>query len=181
MTEQPARPADQQQPAWGGPVPERTQPRWSVKKTAVAAAVAVGIAVGGGFAVYAASGAVADTRGRPGGGMMMVGPGAMNALHGELVVADGKGGYTTQVIQTGEVTALSDTSVTAKSEDGYTKTYTIDADTVRSSVKTGDKVMITATPEGDTATADSITDATAARRGGPMVRQGGPGGAQPTG
>jgi hypothetical protein len=169
---------------WGAPAPERTEPRWSWKKTAAATAVALGVGGAGGFAVYAAGGAAADSAAAGGGGMMggrggmMGGPGAMmapgglmSALHGEYVVADGSG-YATRVMQTGEVTEISDTAVTAKSTDGYTKTYTIDADTVRSAVKTGDTVMITATPSGDSATADSISAGIGEFRGGMPDGQG---------
>jgi len=170
---------------WGGPAPERTQPGWSWKKTAAAAAVAVGVAATGGVAIYAAGGAAADNaaNSRPGGGPGgaggpmdggMRGGGLMGALHGEFVVSDGNGGYTTKVMQTGEVTEVSDSAITAKSADGYTKTYTIDADTVRATVAKGDTVTVVATPSGDSATADSVST-----RGAGM----GPGGAggQPPG
>ncbi|WP_156756015.1 hypothetical protein [Actinokineospora pegani] len=168
---QPAQeqPADAQRTAagsenmetWGGPVPERrAQPRWSWKKTAAATAVAVGVATAGGFAVYAAGSATAEQGQRGGPGMMDRRPGSniMGALHGEFVVSDDNGGYRTMLMQTGEVTAVTDTSITTKSADGYTKTYTIDAETVKSSVTTGDEVTILATPSGDQATADTINE-----------------------
>ncbi|GLZ37356.1 hypothetical protein [Actinokineospora sp. NBRC 105648] len=180
MTEQTtAQPGGEpQQPgAWGAPAAERPQARWSWKKTAATTAVAVGIATAGGFAVYAASGATADTTNGRGGPGMGGGPGGMGgpgggagglqgALHGEFVVSDGNGGYANRVMQTGEVTALSDTSITAKSTDGYTKTYTIDADTVKSSIQTGDTVTVIATPSGDTATADSVSERGTGGQGG---------------
>lgn len=167
---------EQTEPVWGAPVPERTEPSWSWKKTALAAAVALGIATAGGFAVYAASGAVADSPGGRGGGpvLMRGGPGA--ALHGEYVVSDGKGGYKTELMQSGKVTEISDTAITAKSEDGYTKTYTIDADTTRAAIDVGDEVIVTADEAG---VADTIVEPT--RMGpGPMNQQGGrPGGPTP--
>ncbi|WP_436497916.1 hypothetical protein [Actinokineospora sp. HUAS TT18] len=168
---------------WGGPAPERTQPRWSWKKTVAATAVALGVAGAGGFAVYAAGGASAATsadRGGPGGpgmgGPNGGGRGLMGALHGEFVVSDGNGGYTTKLTQTGEVTEVSDSAITAKSVDGYTKTYTIDADTVRAAVEAGDTVTVIATPSGDSATADSVSTRGA---GGPGMGPGG--GNQPPG
>lgn len=64
MTEQ----NDVQQP-WGAPPQASEPPRWSWRKTAVAAMVAVGVTAGGGAAVYAASGATAsDGLGGAGGG-----------------------------------------------------------------------------------------------------------------
>jgi hypothetical protein len=70
------------------------------------------------------------------------------------------------------VTAVSDTAITARSDDGYTHTYTIDSDTVvgngstdLSSIETGDDVTIVATVSGDTATADSLTEAGTATGG----------------
>ncbi|SES15979.1 hypothetical protein [Actinokineospora terrae] len=182
MTEQTPQP-EQQPAAWGAPVPERTQPRWSWKKSAVAGVVAVGIAGAGGFAVYAAGDATADNAGGrsggmggPGGGMgggrggMGGAGGVAGALHGEFTVSEGDGKYGTRLLQTGEVTAISDTSVTAKSTDGYTKTYTIDAKTVQQSVEQGDTVTIVATTSGDTATATTISERGA---GGPGMGQGG--------
>jgi hypothetical protein len=175
---------EQQQPVtppptvdtWGA-APSERQPKqkWSAKKIAIAAVVAVGIAGAGGVAVYAASGSTDSSTGAqqgPGGGTggpggnMGGGPGGgtmSEALHGEYVVSDGNGGYTTELLQNGEVTAVSDTSITAKSDDGYTKTYTIDSDTVvgngsadLSSIETGDDVTITATEAG---TVESLVEA----------------------
>jgi hypothetical protein len=174
--------AQEQPGTWGAPAQERPAARWSWKKTAAATAVAVGVAVGGGFAVYAAGNATADSGdqrggpgmmgGGPGGGMGGRGGGAAGlpgALHGEFVTADGNGGYARKLVQTGEVTAVSDTSITAKSADGYTKTYTIDSATVKTAVETGDQVTVLAT---DAAKAESISE-----RGGGM-RGGLPGGQQ---
>lgn len=168
---------EQTEPVWGAPVPERTEPSWSWKKTAIATAVALGIATAGGFAVYAASGAVADNPGgqvlmRGGPVLMHGGPGA--ALHGEYVVSDGQGGYKTELVQTGKVTEISDTAITAKSEDGYTKTYTIDADTTRAAVVVGAEVVVTADEAG---VADTIVEPT--KVGGPMIQHNGPRGATP--
>lgn len=140
-----------------------------MRRTIIAAAVAVGIAVAGGVTIYAASGATDDNQiggGGPGGmrvnGPVMGGPMA-DLAHGEF--------------QNGEVTAISDDSVTAKSEDGYTRTYAIDSDTMMTDdIDEGDDVMIMATTSGDDdeATATMITergqDMRPPRRGGPAGR-----------
>ncbi|GAA4003814.1 hypothetical protein GCM10022247_25930 [Allokutzneria multivorans] len=141
-----------QEPGWGGPQPEPTR-TWSARKTAVAAAIAVGIAVAGGVTIYAVGGETPAASQGPGGrGPMMFGPGGgpvRESLHGEFVVSDGKGGYKTERTQTGSVTEVSATSITAKSADGYTQVYTVDAATVVNngakidSVKTGASVTIT--------------------------------------
>jgi hypothetical protein len=175
---------------WGAPsgpndwgTQQQPNRKWSPKKVAVAVAIAVGIAGAGTVAVYAASGSASSTSSQqgPGGGMGGDGGGpggaggAMSqALHGEYVVSDGNGGYATEIMQNGEVTAVSDSSITAKSDDGYTKTYTIDSDTAvgngstdLSSIATGDDVMIVATVSGDTATADSLVEASTMGTGQP--------------
>ncbi|UJW31739.1 hypothetical protein L3Q67_42330 [Saccharothrix sp. AJ9571] len=194
MTE-PANPQPSEPtPEWGAPAP---RPRWSGKKTAAAAAIAVGIAATGGVAVYAASGtSVTEQGGGPGGMMNGGGPimrsaeGLASALHGEYTVSDGKGGFTTEVMQAGEVAEISATSATVKSEDGYTKTYTIDGSTTfgrqgtAADIAGGDTVMVTAIPNGDAATAKTITERTTQLQGGPQQggpQQGGPQGQQPPG
>jgi hypothetical protein len=158
---------------WGAQQPKQKRP---VRKLAVALAVALGIAGAGTAVVYAASGSTTTDQsqgpgGQGGGPGGMGGPGGARSepLHGEYVVSDGNGGYTTEIIQTGEVTAVSDSSITAKSEDGYTHTYTIDSDTTvgngsadLSSIETGDDVTIVASVDGDTATADSLVEASTA-------------------
>ncbi len=141
-------------PRWGAPPPAEQPPpgpRWTVKRIVVAVAVAVGIAAAGGVAIYAASGSVdnrqAGPNGAKGGPMMLAGPmGAMEGTdHGEF--------------QSGKVTALTDDSITAQSADGYTKTYTVDDDTRMSDdLAKGDEVMIVATTEGDTTTAESVME-----------------------
>ncbi|WP_424186137.1 hypothetical protein ACOBQX_30365 [Actinokineospora sp. G85] len=162
MSDQTGQPADPQPTAdtatWGAPTPDqRAHPRWSWKKTAAATAVAIGVATAGGFAVYTASGATAEDS-RRGGMIRNPASNIMGALHGEFVTPDDNGGYKTMLMQTGEVTAITDTSITTKSTDGYTKTYTINAETVKSTITTGDKVTVLATPSGDQPTADSIAD-----------------------
>ena len=155
-----AESAETQDAGWGSPQPEPNR-KWSARKTAAAAAIAVGIAAAGGVTIYAMGGETPASQG-PGGmggrGPMIMGPGGAmavgpmrDALHGEFVVADGKGGYKTERTQTGSVTDISPTSITAKSVDGYTQVYTIDASTVVNggaakidSVKTGASVTITA-------------------------------------
>ncbi|MCP3805507.1 hypothetical protein NLX83_40205 [Allokutzneria sp. A3M-2-11 16] len=153
--------SEAQPEGWGGPQPEPSR-TWSARKTAAAAAIAVGIAAAGGVTIYAMGGETPAAQG-PGGmgagrGPMIMGPGGAmavgpmrDALHGEFVVSDGKGGYKTERTQTGSVTEVSATSITAKSVDGYTQVYTIDAATVVNggsakidSVKTGASVTIIA-------------------------------------
>jgi hypothetical protein len=185
-----------QHTGWGAPpAPEPRQAqgrpprRWSARKVAVAAVVAVGIAGAGTAVVYAANGSAGTGTqqgpggqggGMPGGGSGG-GPGGAGALsaalHGEYVVSDGDGGYATELMQNGEVTEISSTSITATSEDGYTKTYTIDADTLVANgsadigdIGTGDDVTIVATLSGDTATADSLSEAGTTTGQGPMGR-----------
>jgi len=170
-TEQDSQQSTSDDPAgWGG-APAQPKRRWSPARLAVAAALAVGIAGAGTAVVYASTGSTdSTTQQAPGdGGAPMAGGGGPGgagslaaALHGEYVVSDGDSGYTTELMQTGEVTAISATSVTAASDDGYTKTYTIDAGTVLgngSDIATGDEVTIVASVSGDTATADSVTEA----------------------
>jgi hypothetical protein len=179
-----------QQAGWGAPPPPAGQQapepprRWSARKVAVAAVVAVGIAGAGTAVVYAANGSASTgTQQGPGGqggapgGMPGGGAGALSAaLHGEYVVSDGNGGYATELMQNGEVTEISSASITATSDDGYTRTYTIDADTVVANgsadigdIETGDDVTIVATLSGDTATADSLSVAGTSGQG-PMGR-----------
>jgi hypothetical protein len=139
---------------WGAPPPPPTAPKakWTVKRTAVAVAVAVGIAAAGGAAIYAASGSATNEQGGgpggmggPGGGRVMMGGPMSDLTHGEF--------------QTGEVTEISDTSITVKSEDDYSQTYTIDNETqLGDDIATGDEVTVIATTEGSTTTAESILE-----------------------
>jgi hypothetical protein len=149
------------------------RPRWSGPKTVAVVVVSVGVLAAGGIAVYAASNSSSNTPapvmpgGGAGGGPRGAGGGAagsvMNALHGEFTISDGNGGYKTEIMQNGQVTAVSATSLTAKSADGYTKVYTINANTVFgtgtvSDIANGDTVTVTATPSGDQASADSVSE-----------------------
>ncbi|GAB3573462.1 hypothetical protein GCM10027445_32790 [Amycolatopsis endophytica] len=176
--------------AWGDPQPPA--PKWSGRKTAIAAAVAVAIAAVGGVAIYLGTSSDAGQQaggmgGFPGGRGMgqMAGTGGTasimrEALHGDFTVS-ADGGYAVERFQTGEVSALSATSVTVRSEDGYTQTYTIDSSTRKADgLATGSSVTVLAKVSGDTATATSITDSSpAGQQGGFPGGQGGfPGGAQ---
>lgn len=168
-----------EQPAeWGAPPsPAESRSKWTVKRTVIAVAVAVGIAAAGGTAIYAASGSVDNTQGGPGGmaggpgnGRMMGGP--MSAFgetqHGEF--------------QTGEVTAISDDSITAKSEDGYEQTYVIDGDTqLTDGIETGDTVTIIASTEDNTTTADSVLEFGTMPNGGQGNNRNGGNGTPPSG
>ncbi|MFD4253967.1 hypothetical protein ACFWQL_29900 [Amycolatopsis thermoflava] len=167
--------------AWGDPQPPA--PKWSGRKTAIAAAVAVVIAAVGGVAIYAGTSSEANQQGGmggfPGGGRMMGGGTASilrEALHGDFTVS-ADGGYAVERFQTGEVSALSATSITVKSKDGYTQTYVIDSSTEKAdNLATGSTVTVLAKVSGDTATARSITDGSA-QQSFPGGQQGGfPGG-----
>ncbi|UQS21376.1 hypothetical protein L1857_00290 [Amycolatopsis thermalba] len=174
--------------AWGDPQPPA--PKWSGRKTAIAAAVAVVIAAVGGVAIYAGTSSEANQQGGmggfPGGGRMgqMGGSASIlrEALHGDFTVAAG-GGYAVERFQTGEVSALSATSITVRSEDDYTQTYVIDSATQKASnLATGSTVTVLAKVSGDTATATSITEGSA-QQSGPGGFPGGqaPGGQGPGG
>jgi hypothetical protein len=153
--EQPPPPQTPPPAGWGAPPPPpANRARWSVRRTIVAVAVAVGIAAAGGVAIYAASNSGSDNQvGGPGGG-----PGGMRA-NGPVMggpLADAEHGE----FQNGEVTAISDDSITAKSDDGYTRTYLIDSDTVLGDgIEKGDDVTIVATTsDDDKATATMVTE-----------------------
>jgi hypothetical protein len=177
----PGQPA---QPAWGDSRPPA--PKWSGKKTAIAAAVAVAIVAAGGVAIYAAGSSGSGQQSGTGGpgrmGTFAGGPGGgdsimRNALHGDFTVSE-NGSYVTERLQTGTVSALSATSITVKSTDDYTQTYAIDSSTERASdLATGSSATVTAKVSGTSATALRITDPTQAQQGGgPGGMQGGPGG-----
>lgn len=169
---------EQAPPAWGDPQPPA--PKWSGRKTAIAAAVAIVIAAIGGVAIYAGTSSNSSQQGfgGPGGGRGGF-PGGMgrggsaaelsllrDALHGDFTVSE-NGSYVTERMQTGEASALSATSVTVKSKDGYTQTYAIDSSTQKASnLANGSTVMVLAKVSGATATATTITDSTQTQRGG---------------
>jgi hypothetical protein len=169
-------------PAWGDPQPPA--PKWSGRKTAIAAAVAVVIAAVGGVAIYAGTsgnsgnGTGQQGFGGPGGGGRMGGFGGptgglggemmilRDALHGDFTVSE-NGGYVTERLQTGDVSALSATSITVKSRDDYTQTYAIDSSTQQANnVASGSTVTVIAKVSGTSATATTITDATQSGAGG---------------
>lgn len=170
MTTEPTT-TPQAPPAWGDPQPPA--PKWSGRKTAVAAVVAIVIAALGGAAIYlgtSGSGSGQQGFGGPGGGRAggfnggQFGGGAglsmmRDALHGDFTVAQ-NGGYVTERMQTGDVTALSATSITVKSQDGYTQTYSVGSSTEKANnLATGATVTVLAKVTGTTATATSITNA----------------------
>jgi hypothetical protein len=87
-------------------------------------------------------------------------------MHGEFMVATKDGcGVVTLLAQTGQATAVADGSITVRSQDGFERTYTID-DTTRtiagrrgtSAVKQDEWVSVTATTDGQTATAVYVYD-----------------------
>jgi hypothetical protein len=154
------QPAQAPQPAdaeWGAPPPAAPKSKWTVKRTVIAVAVAVGIAAAGGVAIYAASGSV-DNQGGPGGGMG--GPGGQG--NGRMFMGGPMAGLEASQhgeFQTGEITAISDDSVTAKSEDGYEQTYVINSDTQKTDgIAKGDSVTIIATESNGTVTAVSVME-----------------------
>ena len=175
---------EQDPPSWGGAPPSPGPGRWSARRTAAVACVAVAIAATGGVAVYATGGSDTTStssqgpgggapNGTPGGA-----PGGSAALHGTYTVADDSGtGYHTELTQSGKVTAVSATSITLVSDDDYTRTYTVDTGTVvqtmsaggtgaasststLSSIATGDEVTVTAAVSGSTAAVDTIVERT---------------------
>ncbi|GHF75399.1 hypothetical protein FHX82_002271 [Amycolatopsis bartoniae] len=182
-TEPTTTPPQAPPPAWGDPQPPA--PKWSGRKTAIAAVVAVVIAAIGGVAIYLGTQSSASGQqgfGGQGGFNRMGGMGGSaslltQALHGDFTVSE-NGGYVTERLQSGSVTALDATSVTVKSKDGYTQTYAIDSSTQKASnVATGTSVEVIAKVSGDKATATTITDASQTSRSG--GQQGGfPGGSQ---
>jgi hypothetical protein len=151
--EGPAAPPPPNEPppaGWGAPPPPPAKGRWSVRRTIIAVAVAVGIAAAGGVAIYAASGSTDDQAG-PGGG-----PGIVRG-NGPVISGGPLGDTGHGEFQNGEVTEISDDSITAKSEDGYTRTYVIDSDTeMTDGIEKGDDVMIVATTSEDDDTATAV-------------------------
>jgi hypothetical protein len=101
--------------------------------------------------------------GRPGAGGFFAGPGGV--VHGQVVVPQPGGKYRTEDIQTGTVTAVSSSSLTVRSADGYTKTYEVTSatrvaagSTGIGSVKVGNRVAVTATVHGSTASLTRVID-----------------------
>ena len=101
--------------------------------------------------------------GAPGGGGFFAGPGGV--VHGQVVVPEPGGKYRTEDIQTGAVTAVSSSSLTVRSADGYTKTYQVTSatrvaagSTGIGSVKVGNRVAVTATVNGPTASLTRVLD-----------------------
>ena len=100
-----------------------------------------------------------------GGGFRLGGAGAFGAVHGQFVVPKQGGGYQTVDTQRGQVTAVSSGAISIKSPDGFSKSYAVTSSTIVDaqrdgigSVKVGDQAAVTATVNGSTATAASITD-----------------------
>jgi hypothetical protein len=101
--------------------------------------------------------------GTHGGAGFFAGPGGV--VHGQVVVPAPGGTYRTEDIQTGTVTAVSTSSLTVRSTDGYTKTYQVTSatrvaagSTGIGSVKVGNKVAVTATVRGSTASLTRVID-----------------------
>lgn len=95
------------------------------------------------------------------------------AIHGTFVVPNQDGtGYQTVQMQRGTVTAVSATSISVKSDDGFTATYVVDADTkvnrdgAIADITADADVMVMATVDGATATAQRIVDTAAFGKGG---------------
>lgn len=137
-------------------------PRWTLRQTAAAVAVAAVIAGVGGAAVYAATDAGAaqltgngghqpfggfggPNFGGPGPGPGFGGPGG-GPLHTESVAAEPGGGYTTRITQDGTVTAVAADSVTVRSDDGYTVTYALPSDAAEPT--TGENVTVEGSRNG---------------------------------
>jgi hypothetical protein len=108
-----------------------------------------------------------DKPGGPGGFGRQGEFGLGRSLHGEFTVEKDGGGYQTVATQNGEVTAVSKDSITVKSADGYSKEYVVTADTLVNatrdgiaSIKTGNKVTVSAIVADGKATATSVSDGT---------------------
>jgi hypothetical protein len=186
------QPAQEPPPAaaeWGAPPPPAApKSKWTVKRTVIAVAVAVGIAAAGGVAIYAASGSVDNNQGGPGG---MGGPGGQG--NGRMFMGGPMAGLEESQhgeFQIGEVTAISDDSVTAKSKDGFEQTYVVNSDTQKTDdIAKGDSVTIIATESNGTVTAVSVMEEGAfgnrqngnRGNGGPPSGGNVPNGAQPNG
>ena len=140
-------------PAWGAPqLPPPPGQGWTLRRTLIAAGVAVGIAAAGGVAIYAASGS-ANTGAQGGPGLHIMPPGGGDG--GPMMMFELPHGE----FQTGEVTELNDKSITVESDDDFTRTYAIDEDTTQTEgIEKGDKVTVIATPDGDTPKAASISE-----------------------
>ncbi|MBB2910300.1 type VI secretion system secreted protein VgrG [Streptosporangium becharense] len=88
------------------------------------------------------------------------------AVHGEFLAGtDDPCVFVTVFAQTGEATAVEDGSITVRSVDGFEQVYTVDDDTRveagrrgNSEVRQGDWVALTATRDGETATASYVYD-----------------------
>lgn len=95
------------------------------------------------------------------------------AIHGTFVVPNQDGtGYQTVQMQHGTVTAVSATSISVTSDDGFTATYVVDADTTVNrdgaiaDIAADADVLVMATVDGSTATAQRIVDTALAGKGG---------------
>lgn len=95
------------------------------------------------------------------------------AIHGTFVVPNQDGtGYQTVQMQHGTVTAVSATSISVTSDDGFTATYVVDADTkvnrdgAIADIAADADVLVMATVDGSTATAQRIVDTAVAGKGG---------------
>ncbi|HEX4817595.1 MAG TPA: hypothetical protein VFV66_33045 [Nonomuraea sp.] len=92
----------------------------------------------------------------------------VGALHGEFVVGTRDGcGTVTLSAQTGQATAIAENSITVRSRDGFEQTYAIDDNTRTFAGRRGDNpvrqndwVSVTATTDGQAATAVYVYDLT---------------------
>ena len=147
--------------------------------TALVVATGVGVAAAGNLTTQAQPTPTPtgmETGGPPGASPCAPSPGPtqqqqmqgpFNAIHGQLVVPKQGGGYQTVTMQSGVVTSIQQNSVAVKSEDGYARTYTLDANTRvcagregLSGVKTGHRVWVISTAQGNTSTAIVLADLT---------------------
>ncbi|GAA2200519.1 hypothetical protein [Sinomonas flava] len=157
-----------------------------VRRGIVIGALALGLAGGGGAAVWAAStpspsapsqGSAPShgSQGQGGQGQGSQGKGhafgrglALGGLHGEMTVKKSDGTFATVVSQRGTVTEATGTRLTVKSEDGYEHSYALSGDTkihaagqkgaalTAGDLKVGDEVAVRAMRSGSTDTAEQV-------------------------
>ena len=155
-----------------------------LRKAFIAGGIAVALTGAGGAAVWAGTQPSPSPSGTssssPSPSPSQVKPDARHgqAIHGEHVVKDADGTFRTVITQAGTIESVSSSEVTVKSEDGFTQRYVINSDTKITKVsadlprngrgkptlpsasatdlKTGDKIHVSGTKNGDAVTANRI-------------------------
>jgi hypothetical protein len=189
-------PEDYAHPPGAPAQPPPSAARRRLPRAALAGGIAVGLALGGAGAAFAATSssssntpsASAPTTSTPTtttptttpGGRHLVRPGIRfgmgiggDVLHGEYTIDTGNGKHETLDVQIGKASNVSPTSITVTSADGYAHTYVVTPTTLVdaqrdgiASVASGDQVRLTATNANGTQTATNIIDTTKVTKGG---------------